>query len=107
MTEYNGIKVGDLITSYWKGYFKLVKIIPRYKIDEFPYVTEEYDEGLESHSPIFVFMQKYKADGRAFNGKQQRMCDAVYCELAKNAVEKQLLMISEIKSRLEDIQKQC
>jgi len=103
MTEYNGIKVGDLITTYWKGYFELVRIIPRYKIDNLSFPIYEYREGAKPYRPVFVFVQKYNSDGKPHESKVERECDARHCQLAQNYIKKELLKINQTCNRLIEI----
>jgi hypothetical protein len=100
------MKVGDLITTFWAGYFELVKIIPRYKIDKWPWLTydykegQTYKEGLTLGDPIFVIKQKYRSTGVKYNSTEEKECSAEYCELATTSINKEINLLNEKVKRL-------
>lgn len=66
MNEYNGMKIGDIITCYWKGYYLLVEI---------------KDRGIDN-SPLFSFTKVADFNGKLCKSKKIMQCDGAYCKLA-------------------------
>lgn len=70
MNEYEGMKVGDLVTGYHKGYHRLLVI-----------------EHRKSFKPLFHYRCEFNASGKKMNSKQMRCCDAGFCRPAADSVE--------------------
>lgn len=101
------IKVGDLVTAAWKGYYRVIEIIPRYKTKEFPYLEQEaYEEGLEQGSPLFILKQEFKANGVSFPRKKEVKCDAYFCQLATEYISTEIKRLENILSNLNKITEQ-
>jgi hypothetical protein len=90
------MKIGDLVTSYWKGFYEIVKIERRWrnKTKEGEYYQQAYciqgehteDCGEEMNSLIHV-VQLYKEDGAAIKrSKTIRVCDSAFCKPAKEVI---------------------
>ena len=62
-----GFKVGDLITTYQKGVYKIVSIKNRF-----------YPTGEETHADI-SFIKVLNDDGTVVNGKKVYTCGAFQC----------------------------
>lgn len=79
LDEYKGMKVGDLITTYNKGIFRLVSIKRRFYTQEY---IDQYrlDQiaGTE-YSPIFVYESVSDANGKLVKTKKICECDSYYC----------------------------
>ena len=84
MQTYKGIKVGDLIKTYHKGYFELSRI-----------------EEQGATPPLFWYVPRYREDGTPLKTRTEKVCDASYCRLAsdeiKSAIESHTLAISKLK----------
>ena len=84
------IKVGDLITTCYKGYYRLTKIQRRfytqYDVDYYPSLKAVL--GVE-YSPLFHFIQEYDSEGKPKTGKE-KACDSQFCKLAKISIEEEI-----------------
>jgi len=70
--KYNDtLKPGDLITTYFKGYFTFIEYKPRGKC-----------------SPIVRFKLVADSNGNLRKGTKVMECDACYCELATEHIKK-------------------
>jgi hypothetical protein len=76
------IKVGDLVTSYTKGFSEVIKIEPRH-------ATE---------TPLVHYNQKFTEDGKPFKNKTIRHCDSSYCRKANEVIPS---MINKKKKEIE------
>lgn len=83
MTEYNGMHLDDIITTYHKGYFRLVNIIER-----------------GTATPLFEYLQVANSKGNLKNGKKIIQCDAAYCKPAIETLNELEETVSRIKSIL-------
>lgn len=87
------IKVGDIITTYNKGYWELVAIEPRV-----------------GTTPLFHYKKSLKPDGTPTTGKAIEKCDASYCRKAQETIEieidkalKLLINLRALQERLKSI----
>lgn len=65
-TKYNEFKIGDIMTTYHSGYWKLIDIRQRFlRGDEI--------------SPLFTYEIILTENFRICNEKKTRSCDASYC----------------------------
>lgn len=80
LDEYKGMKVGDLITTYNKGIFRLVSIKRRFHTQELidKYKRDQNLLGTE-YSPIFVYESVSDANGKLVKTKKICECDSYYC----------------------------
>jgi tryptophanyl-tRNA synthetase len=82
--EYKEFKVGDLITSYRKGYWKLVKIDRRFytQKDVDTYHCYKDKKVGEEYSPLFHYQAVLTPQGKKVMkaNSQIHQCDAVYCK---------------------------
>lgn len=80
----DSIEPGDIITTYYKGYWKMVS-----------------SEEREDNTPIFNFERFAKADGKLFKpGGKSEACDASYCRKARPAI---IESIVKTKKQLDDL----
>lgn len=80
MQSYNGMKIGDLITTCHKGFFILNEIEERE-----PYTTFGSTK-LHTPNPLFRYSRVGDDKGRPCGGKP-KSCDASYCNLATDSIE--------------------
>lgn len=77
MRNDKGIKVGDIITAYEKGYHVVVSIERR---------THNRDG---TDSPVIGYKRKLDSTGKSVSSNVVKYCDVYYCtKLTKEAVEK-------------------
>jgi len=81
------LKIGDLITTYHKGYWKLVNITPR-----------------KGSPPMFHYTKSFKPDGTPIAGKATMECDASYCRNAKGVIADELSKLNRQIAALSKIQ---
>ena len=94
------IKIGDMVTSYWNGYYEVVKIDRRWEnkwyADEYQKraysIIGEFDPEKcgEEFEPLVHVIQKFTGDGKPINGKAIRMCCASCCRPMYQDIEKQI-----------------
>lgn len=81
------LKTGDLITTYYKGYYSFIEYIPRGK-----------------SNPIVTFKMVADSNGTLRKGTKIMQCDACYCELAtghiKKAIEDRITEIDKLNALL-------
>jgi len=106
------MKVGDLVTSYWKGFYEIVKIERRWKNNgrttehgRRSYCFTEYDPVTcgEEMSPLLHIIQKYNEEGIPIKGKAVRFCDSYYCQLAEMFIPKKIEKLQTIIENLKQI----
>lgn len=115
----NNIKVGDLITAYWKGLYEVVKIERRWKnktkVDQGEHwmcayaIHENYDDKTcgEELPPLVHVIQKYSSKGKPVKSTEIEVCSLEFCKPAKEFLRKELKHLREITSRLENITNNC
>lgn len=86
MEEYNGIKIGDLITAYNAGYHRVVMI-------------EERDD---ISLPLFHFKRVYDSKGNKKGGRV-KTCASVYCKPASIGLIERINQLNEEITRLEGV----
>lgn len=70
--KYNDtLKPGDLITTYFKGYYTFIEYVPRGKTN-----------------PIVRFKLVADSNGSLRKGTKIMQCDAFYCDLATDHIKK-------------------
>ena len=89
------MKIGDLVTAYWKGYYEIINIKRRWerKQGETPYQKQaycltEYDPetcGIEMN-PLYNLIQRYSAEGKPVKTSKIQTCDSGFCKLAKDFI---------------------
>ena len=102
--NWTNLKVGDLITTYNKGFFILDSIEKRYVTKDMQRYTpyEGIDIGDEI-VPLFHYTQRYTADGDPRKGKSNS-CDASFCNLAYNELELVIRDKEKVISKLKELQ---
>lgn len=107
----NKIKIGDVITTYHPGYFKVIKIKRRWVklggYSKWDYIDESSDPALrgEEGAPIVVYLKIAKPDGTPIKGKVPQSCDSAYCKLAIDAIPKRIESLDKEKEQLLNILK--
>ena len=87
------MKEGDIITTYYKGFFRLTRIVKRFytsdrDIPSFMHGTVAIGD---EYTPLFYFEKFADANGVPVKkpGKEN-CCDASYCQPAGQAVAKEI-----------------
>lgn len=80
-------KVGDLITTYHKGVWRIIKIERRFYKDErdIPSFYKNERKVGDEYSPIIHYERVCTFDGKETKGKGK--CDAQYCEYVDKYIE--------------------
>ena len=81
------LKIGDLITSYHKGYWKLTNITTR-----------------KGMPPLFQYTKQFKPDGTPVSGKAIMECDASFCRNAKTVIAEELTKLTKQIATLNKLQ---
>lgn len=68
------IKLGDLITTYWSGYYEVIRIEDRGTIA----------------APLVYFHQRFDAKGNKRFSKHVKACDISFCRHAADRVAKDI-----------------
>lgn len=74
--EYRNIKVGDLVTAAWSGYYKIISIQRRFYEG---YIIPKGKNVGDEYSPLVTLIKKYREDGMPVTSKIEQRCDACYC----------------------------
>lgn len=81
------MKIGDLITTYFKGYYRLTKIEKRYITQELKNSNVYKDSNIgDEYSPLYHFVQIYDSNGNPKKSKEKQ-CDALFCNKAENYIK--------------------
>jgi len=89
MTNYKGINVGDLITTYYDGYWELLEITPRWVTKSDIYYKSTHHKlglGMET-SPSMLFQKRFNSDGSTVVGGEILSCDAIHCDIATKKLQ--------------------
>ena len=96
------MKEGDLITTYYEGFFILNRIEKRYAteadVKQFP---NTYKEVGKEYSPLYYFKQKYDKNGNPKVSKE-KVCDAEFCKPAIERIVEEVLRVEKLKLILDD-----
>lgn len=95
MTEYNGMKVGDVISTYHAGYHRLESIEVR------PPQKSLFDKSVTfKPEPLFYYRKVVDSNGKQASGKTLLCCDAAYCRPAKETLS---IVIKNIEDNLQTL----
>lgn len=107
------IKIGDLTTAYWKGFYEVVDITRRWKNKHHADNWEQqaycirgtYDEANcgEEMNPLIHVIQRYSAEGKPIKSKKIRMCDSAFCKPADAFIKDEIQRLSEVIERLKKV----
>jgi hypothetical protein len=95
------MKEGDLITTYYEGFFRLKRIKRRFITqDDINRYTSYKDKKVgEEYSPLYYFTQEYDSNGNIKKSKE-KSCDASFCELADSYIIDELQKLEQRKEQL-------
>lgn len=86
------MKEGDLITTYFKGFYRLKRIerryLTQYEVDT--YSTHKGKKAGDQYSPLFYFIQEYTDDGKPVKTAKEKACDAVFCKLVSDYIKEEV-----------------
>lgn len=97
------IKVGDIITTYHKGYWRLTKIERRFLVES-DLRFGVYKDGKvgDEYSPLYHYELVMDANGKKPKSKRVKSCDAAYCKkFGKKQIEE---MKIEFEKRIADLE---
>lgn len=78
VTEHNGFKLGDLITTYHTGFWRLTDIERRWH--QVGAILGGKDVGGQEHGALFTYAKEYDADFEPIKRKGwQEECDESHC----------------------------
>ncbi len=101
------MKVGDLITTYYAGFFRLEKVERRFYTEEHIKYFPSYKDKLgEEYSPLYYFTQEYDTNGKP-KKSGQKSCDSKFCNLAKDYINNKINTLQEKKQNLEKLLEIC
>ena len=96
------MKIGDLITTYYEGYFVLDRIEKRYATEyDVKHYPSVYKQVGEEDSPLFYFTQKYDKNGNPKKAKQ-KACDKQFCKPAEEKIKEEIEKINRLKKILNE-----
>jgi hypothetical protein len=110
--KYKEFKLGDIITTYHKGYWKLIEIQRRFytKNENADYLKRINKKIGDEYSPIFVYEQVLTAAFETPNRKKplRKECDAQWCrklttEVINEMIEDMNKKTSILRSLLEQV----
>ena len=94
ITSINSIKIGDLITSYHKGFHEIIAFDCRLDMSY---------SGTKRLHIIVDYKSKFNFQGERKNGKVILNCDLSYIETTKDYVERETLRLKNIITKLENL----
>lgn len=107
------IKIGDLTTAYWKGFYEVVEITRRWKnkhktspYEQHAYCIQgKYDEANcgEEMNPLVHLVQKYSAEGKPMKSSKVMICDACFCKPADEFIKNEIQRLNEVIERLKKV----
>jgi len=96
------MKEGDLIATYYEGYFILDRIEKRYAterdVKSYPNI---YTEVGQEYSPLYYFTQKFDKDGNPKKSKQ-KVCDEHFCKPAEEKIKQETIRVDKLKTILDE-----
>lgn len=111
------IKVGDLVTAYWSGYFEVVKIMRRWedKTKATEYYRTAYNiQGIENYNedicgeemqPLIVMLKRFDKSGKKVVSRKEQTCDATYCKDAEEILPLEIEKLKQSINLLNDVYK--
>ena len=100
-----GIKVGDIITAYHKGYHRVAKVTKRYWTDaDAKLFPGKFTVG-EEYSSLIEYVPMLNSNGTKSTRKDPYECDAYYCSPAINEIDRQIEKLEQTKNVLEEFKK--
>lgn len=86
------MKEGDLITTYYKGFYRLKRIERRYytqgDIDR--HITFKDKKVGEEYSPLYYFTQEYTDEGKLVSTNKEKCCDVQFCKPVSDYISKEI-----------------
>lgn len=86
------LQVGDIVTTYHKGYWRVTKITRRFLTQgDFDHQIQGYQKAGDEKSPLIEYELVADSDGNRPKGKPRtNRCDAGYCaRLTREWIEEQ------------------
>lgn len=78
------MKIGDIITTYYKGFFRI----------------EKMEERESTPSPLYYFYQVCDSNGKPVKGNVLKSCDALFCAPAEDFIKKEEERLNKLKEWL-------
>ncbi len=111
------MKVGDLVSAYWAGYYEIVKISRRWeKKDSKTFYErraccitgeENFNEdtcGVEMN-PLLTLIQKFTKEGKPVVTKKERTCDSSFCKPAEEYIAEEIKKLTTVFEQLDNVYK--
>lgn len=104
--EWPDIKVGDIVTTYHKGYWRVIDITRRFHtqsdIDRYSVYKNKGVKAGDEYAPLLTYVKVLTADFKPVGKKPpSEQCDASYCrKVTKDLVKKMRLDYTEQLERL-------
>lgn len=93
------MKEGDLITTYYKGYFRLDRIERRYVTEDLMHFYIYKNRLGEEYSSLFHFTQEFDSNGTTKKSKQ-KSCDSQFCRLALESIDEEIGLLDRKREQL-------
>lgn len=98
------IQPGDLVTGYWKGYFRVISVRNKCEPNPHKVLQNWVYEGDPTAGKIIGFevtmIQEFDAKGNKRSSKKPVTCDGSYCKLAKDYLPKVITDLDRTKNNL-------
>lgn len=93
------MKEGDLITTYFKGYYRLDRIEKRFVTEDLLRFDTHKGRLGEEYNPLFYFTQEFDSNGAPKKSKQ-KWCDSGFCRLASESINEEIKELDKKKKQL-------
>ena len=86
------MKEGDLITTYYKGFYRLKRIEKRYltQYDVDTYTVYKGRKVGEEYGALLYFIQEYTQEGNPVKTAKEKCCDIQFCKLASDYISEEI-----------------
>lgn len=93
-------KVGDIITSYHKGFWQITKIEKRFITEEdkhqFPFWEDDRFQIGDEISSLIYYTKVANSKGLPAKSSKENCCDAFYCKLASEFLSEERLKVKRL-----------
>ena len=101
-TKKKDMKEGDLITTYYAGFFRLKRIERRFYTEYDLQFTSKDKVLVAEYSPLYHFEQEYDSNGNVKTSKE-KACDSAFCKPAEEKIREEIGKVEKLKLILKTI----
>ena len=88
----NKLVVGDIVTSYYKGIYKVVEVRQRWRSQDYKRYSTEFTEATPTRiNDLIRIVQIYNSELKPVKSKVVKQCDALYCKKISDIASQQVL----------------